>query len=73
MFVKNFDIDENIIKLRTGKTVQQYFIELVELIEQKVTSNNVLNGLGELLTDQQKDSVKATLKRDILFDLKSRI
>lgn len=73
MFVKNFDIDENIIKLRTGKTVQQYFIELVELIEQKVTQNNVLNGLGELLTDQQKDSVKATLKRDILFDLKSRI
>lgn len=73
MFNKQFDIDEAIIKLRTGKTTREYFADLVILIEEKVTDNNILEGLGELLTNQQKNSVRATLKRDILFDLKSRI
>jgi predicted nucleotidyltransferase component of viral defense system len=73
MFSKDFDIDVDIIKIRTGKTVQEYFKDLIELIEKTITPSNVLDGLGELLTDQQKDSVKATLKRDILFDLKSRV
>lgn len=39
----------------------------------KVIANNVLDGLGELLTDAQKDSIRATLKRDVLFDLRSRV
>lgn len=73
MFTQHFDADEEIIKLRTGKTTQEYFADLVTFIEEKVTANNVLEGLGEFLTDQQKNSVRATLKRDILFDLKSRL
>jgi hypothetical protein len=73
MFNKNFGIDEAIIRIRTGKTVKEYFAELVGVIDKEVTANNVLHGLGELLSDQQKDSVKATLKRDLLFDLKSRL
>lgn len=73
MFTKHFDIDEQIIQLRTGKTIQAYFAQLIDYIERTVTPSTVLEGLGELLTDQQKDSVRATLKRDILFDLRSRI
>jgi predicted nucleotidyltransferase component of viral defense system len=73
MFSKHFDIAEEIIQLRTGKTTKEYFAELIPFIEERVTPNNVLDGLGELLTDQQKDSTRATLKRDILFDLKSRV
>jgi predicted nucleotidyltransferase component of viral defense system len=73
MFTKGFDIDSTIIKLRTGKSVNDYFIELIGLVEKTVTSSNVLDGLGELLSDSQKDSVRATLKRDILFDLRSRV
>ena len=73
MFDKGFDIDEDIVRLRTGKTVTEYFTDLALYIDEKVTPNNVLDGLGELLSDQQKDSVKATLKRDILFDLRSRL
>jgi predicted nucleotidyltransferase component of viral defense system len=73
MFSKQFDIEDEIIKLRTGKTTKEYFADLVIFIQGKVTENNVLDGLGELLTDLQKDSVRATLKRDILFDLRSRL
>lgn len=73
MFSHDFDINEEIIRLRTSKSAKEYFAELVPFIEERVTPNNVLDGLGELLTDQQKDSVRATLKRDILFDLQSRL
>jgi predicted nucleotidyltransferase component of viral defense system len=73
MFKKEFDIDEAIIKIRTGQTVKEYFKTLIDYIEENVTDANVLEGLGELLSDQQKDSTRVTLKRDILFDLKSRL
>lgn len=73
MFNKNFSIDPEIIRIRTGKSVREYLASLIPFIESKVTPRNILDGLGDLLTNQQKDSAKATLKRDILFDLKSRI
>ena len=73
MFNKRFEINEEIIKLRTGKTTKEYFAELIAFLEKKVTDNNILEGLGELLTEQQKNSVRATLKRDLLFDLRSRL
>ena len=57
----------------TGKTTKQYFADLVPFIDERVTDTNVLDGLGELLADQQKDHTNATLERDILFDLRSRI
>lgn len=73
MFSKNFEIADEIIKLRTGKATKEYLADLIPFIEKRVTANNVLNGLGELLADTQKDSVRATLKRAILFDLRSRV
>ncbi len=73
MFTKQFDINEKIIKIRTGKTVKGYFTYLIDFIEKNVHPNIILEGLGELINDKQKDHVKATLKRDVLFDLKSRV
>lgn len=73
MFSKNFPINQEIIKLRTGKAIKQYFPLLVDFIEKKVEPRHILQGLGELLTDQQKRMVKETLIRDLLFELKSRI
>lgn len=72
MFTKQFDISEKIIKIRTGKTVKGYFAHLANFIEKKVKPNTILEGLGELLDNSQKDHVRATLLRNLLFDLKSR-
>lgn len=72
MFVKQFDINEEIIKMRTGKTVKEYLDYLIEFIEKNVKEDTILDGLGELLNENQKDHVKATLRRDIIFDLKLR-
>lgn len=73
MFTHNFPINEKIIRLRTNQSVAQYFKTLIKFIEAKVNTKNILTGLGELLSDSQKDHVKATLKRDLLFDIKSRL
>lgn len=54
MFTRQFDINEEIIKIRTNKTLQEYFVYLIDFIEKNV-------------------HVKTTLKRDLLFDLKSRV
>ena len=68
-----FEINEDIIKLRTGDGLKDYFKYLIKYINKNINKNNIIEGLGELLTESQKDSVKATLLRDILFDLESRI
>lgn len=72
MFTKQFDINEEIVKIRTGKTVKKYFVDLINFIEKKAKPNTVLEGLGELLDEKQKNRVKATLIKNLLFDLKSR-
>jgi predicted nucleotidyltransferase component of viral defense system len=71
MFTKQFPIKEEIIKIRTGKTRKEYFTVLIDYIEKNMKPSTSLDGLGELLNDQQKDSVKASLQRNILFDLRS--
>ncbi len=73
MFVKDFPINEKIVRMRTGKNTSEYFADLIDIIENTVNPNTILEGLGELLNNQQKDHIKATLVRDLLFDLKSRV
>lgn len=73
MFTKDFSVNEEIIKIRTGKTLKEYFIYLIDFIGQHANKNNILEGLGELLTEQQKIEVKNTLLDDLLFDLKTRV
>lgn len=73
MFSNDFSINPEIIQIRTGKTVKQYLSFLIDFIERLAKQANILHGLGELLTDQQKKIAKDTLIRDLLFDLKSRV
>jgi predicted nucleotidyltransferase component of viral defense system len=73
-FLKNFwDINADIIKERTGKCLKEYLVFLIEYIEKNITQGNVLDGLGEVLNDAQKYSVKATLKKELLFNLRLRL
>ncbi len=59
-------INEEIIQLRTGKTIQEYFTQLINIIEKNVSDNTILEGLGELLTDQQKTVCEA-LSQEIYY------
>jgi predicted nucleotidyltransferase component of viral defense system len=68
---KAWDINEEIIERRTGKNLRNYLEFMHDFVEKNLSKANILDGLGAVLSEGQKDSVKETLKRDLLFGLKN--
>jgi predicted nucleotidyltransferase component of viral defense system len=73
MFQKNFPIKEEIIKIRTNKTLIEYLEFLLIFIEENVKEKNILDGLGEVLDEKTKMRVKTKLKSELLFIIKNYI
>ncbi len=72
-FAKNsWDIDAEVIKLRTGKTIKEHLADCIMLIED-VEDNQILQGLGELLSEKEKMRLKTHLKKEAVFLLKNYI
>lgn len=71
MFQNNFPIKEEIIKLRTNKSLIEYLEFLLIFIEKNVKDKNILDGLGEVLDEKTKMRVKTKLKSELLFTLKN--
>ena len=71
-FAKNYwDINAEIIKNFTGKTVKEYLPVCIAFVE-KARDSQMLQGLGELIdSEKQKDWVRNHLKADALFMLKN--
>jgi predicted nucleotidyltransferase component of viral defense system len=71
-FAKNrWDINAEVVKNFTGKTVKEYLPDCVAFIE-KAKDNQMLQGLGELIDgEKQKDWVRNHLKADAIFMLKN--
>lgn len=53
-------INYQIIKHRTGKNPKEFYLSLLKYLD-KINSKSILSGLGEVLTDSQKDWAKAKL------------
>ncbi|MCK5466183.1 nucleotidyl transferase AbiEii/AbiGii toxin family protein [Candidatus Parcubacteria bacterium] len=70
-FEKNWDINERIIKLRTGKNLKKYLQYLIKFIEKEVKEKMILDGLGEVLSEKQKDWTKKNLKTNLIFKIKN--
>lgn len=66
----NWSIDTGILQSRTGKEIKNFLAECVTFIEH-VKSNQILRGLGELLSPKEKLWVKNNLKNDTIFMLKN--
>lgn len=72
-FLENdWPINKEIIEQRTGMVFKDFLKECVGLIE-KVSNQNILAGMGELLDEEQKVWAKARLKDDVLFQLKLKL
>ena len=69
---KGWEINKTIVEARSGKSFKDTLITCVELL-QKMDNKHILDGLGELLTDAQKDWARAKLKGDTIFLLKVKI
>lgn len=66
------EINYDIIKSRLGKEPKEFWTELREFV-QKVDERYILNGLGELLTESQKDWGRTKLKSELLQLIEMRI
>lgn len=72
-FAKNhWEIDTEVLKNRTKRNITQYLNECVAFIE-KIKNNQILQGLGELLSPKEKLWAKNHLISDTIFMLKNYI
>lgn len=66
----NWDIDKMILELRTNKSFSEQIKDCISLVE-SIKDNKILSGLGELVTEKEKDWIRAKLKNEAIFHLKN--
>ena len=65
----NWPINRKIVEERSSMSYKEVLAKCIEMLE-KMDNKHILDGLGELLSDSQKDSARAKLKSDTIFQLK---
>lgn len=69
-FIKNnWPINKKLVEDRAGKPFTDVVSACVNLLE-KMDNRHILDGLGEMLTESQKDWARAKLRTDTIFLLK---
>ncbi len=72
-FEKNrYQINKGLVEERSGLNFNEFISKCIDLLE-KMNNNRILDGLGELLTDTQKDWVRTKLRSETIFLLKARL
>ncbi|MEK7185243.1 MAG: nucleotidyl transferase AbiEii/AbiGii toxin family protein [Patescibacteria group bacterium] len=67
----HWDINAEVIKARTGKTIEEYMADCIPVVE-AVKDNEILRGLAELLpNEKEKAWVKNHLRKEVIFLLKN--
>ena len=65
----NWSINRQIVEGRSGMSFKETLVKCIDLLE-KMDNRHVLDGIGEQLTEPQKDWARAKLKSDTIFLLK---
>jgi len=65
----DWSVNKKIIKDRTGMTYKEFLKKAIAIME-KFDDNDILAGMGELLTEKQKAWVRVKLKSEALFSLR---
>jgi len=68
-FKNNWKFNKEIIQKQTGKEVGQYLQDVADFIKKYSNETNILDRLGELVDDKQRDWVKNNLKEEVLKQL----
>ena len=72
-FLENhWPINKEIVEQRSGKTFKEILRLTAEQLE-KLDNRHILDGLGDFLTDPQKDWARAKLRTETIFLLKARM
>lgn len=65
-------VNKEIIEKRAGMTFSELMKKCIHQLE-KMSNRNILDGLGEFLTEPQKDWARAKLRTETIFLLKARL
>lgn len=68
-YKNNWDINKKIVEERSGLSFKDTLIKCVKMLE-KVDNKYILDGLGELVSQSQKDWAREKLKSETIFLLK---
>jgi len=70
--LNEWPINKEIVESRTGMNFKEFLQRCIDSLE-KITDQNILSGMGELLDVKQKDWVKAKLRSETIFLLKLKL
>jgi len=68
----NWEINKEIVEKRAGMSYKQFLKVCIKELE-NTDNNNILHGLGELVTEKDKLWVKSKLKLEAIMQLKLRL
>lgn len=68
----NWPINRKLVEDRANMPFKEVLIKCIELLE-KMDNRHILDGLGEILTESQKDWAREKLRTDTIFLLKARL
>ncbi len=63
------EVNKEIVEQKSGMSFEEFLSKCIEMLE-KVEERHILDGLGELLDEKQKDWARAKLKSETLFLLR---
>lgn len=66
---KGVVFNDAIVAERTGKTGVEYLEVVREYAEKNIRSNSILDGIGELVSEKQKQWLKRDFKKELLVQL----
>jgi len=66
----NWNIDETFLKEKINRKLKEVLKDSIETIE-KVKENQILQGLGELVNEKEKEWIKSELRKETIFLLKN--
>lgn len=70
-FLRNrWPINKKLIKERTGMSYKEFLHKCIEALDNDLINRNILSGLGELLTREQKVWAKSKLRNETIFMLR---
>ncbi len=72
-FLQNeWPVNKKIVEERTGMSFKEFLQKCIDLLE-KMSDQNILSGMGELLDAKQKDWARAKLRTEMIFLLKLKL
>jgi predicted nucleotidyltransferase component of viral defense system len=69
LFKKGVMPNKGIVETRTGKSFTEYVKNLRDFVEKNIVENSILEGVGELVDNSQKDWLKKRFKGELLAQL----